>query len=146
MQIDIVVRGDRQAADLVERLSRRLEDGRPQLLGLVDMLLQSERRRFGGAVRWKQLARSTTRRDARGHRDPRPMRLTGRLAQSLTVRGAPGQILRVTPTSLRFGTSVYYASFHQRGKGVPKRTLVGLTRTERRDLVSELRHLLLEDL
>jgi phage gpG-like protein len=144
VEIDAVVHGDRQAEALIERLSRRL--AAPHLRGLVDQLLAAERERFAGVgPRWRPLAASTVARDVRGHRDPRPLVLTGTLMRSLTVRGAPHQIVRLTPSSLSFGTGLFYARFHQRGKGVPRRTVVGLTRVQRQSVVAELRRLLLED-
>lgn len=147
MQVDVVVRGDRQASELVGRLSRRLEDGRPQLLGLVDMLLGAERERFAGrGGRWRKLAPSTVKKDAREDRDPRPMVLTGELMRSLTVKGYRNQRVEVRPGELRFGTRVFYARFYQKGEGVPKRVVVGLTRVQRKAVVDELRSLLFEDL
>lgn len=144
MQVDVEVRGAREASELVARLARRMEDGRPALLGLVDLLLESEQERFAGrGQRWRALARSTIRRK---HGRGRPLVLTGELMRSLTMRHAPGQSLTVTPTSIRFGTRVWYARFHQQGRGVPKRTIVGLTRVQKRSLVAELRRVLLEDL
>jgi phage gpG-like protein len=148
VEIDVVVRGDQEAERLLERLGRRLEDGRPQLLALVDQLLALERLRFmgQGGARWRKLAASTVAKDRQQHRDPRPMILTGRLMRSLTERGAPDQFIEVTPGMLRFGTRVYYARFHQRGKGVPRRAVVGATRRDRVLLVERLKALLLEDL
>lgn len=148
MIVEVIVRGDDQAAALLDRLGGRLEDGTPALTSLVDTLLEIHQDRIlhQRGVRWKKLARSTLRRDRAGGRDPRPMIDSGRLLRSLTVRGAPGQIVRVTPTSLRFGTNVWYARFHQQGKGVPRRTVVGLSRQQRKLAVMNLRELLLGDL
>lgn len=146
MQIDVVVRGDRQAAELVGRLSRRLADGRPQLLGLVDKLLHAERERFAGrGARWRRLAPATIRAKAREGHDPRTLVLTGELMRSLTIRGYRHQIIEVRPGQLRFGTRLWYAKFHNRGLGVPRRTVVGLTRVQRKDVVAELRRLLIGD-
>jgi phage gpG-like protein len=141
MRVDVVVRGDEQAERLLGRLARRLEDGTPQLLGLVDQLIEAEQERFAGrGIRWRRLAPSTSRQGRR------PLVLTGELMRSLTVRGYRGQIVEVRPGQLRFGTRVYYARFHQKGEGVPKRTVVGLTRIQKKSVVAELRSLLLEDL
>lgn len=143
MRVDVEVRGDREASELVSRLARRMEDGRPALRGLVDLILEAEQERFAGrGQRWKRLAASTLRRKkGRG----RPLVLTGELMRSLTVRGAPEQLVTITPRSLRFGTRVYYARFHQKGRGVPRRTVVGVTRVQKQSLVAELRRVLLED-
>lgn len=146
MQVDVVVR-EREAAQLVSRLARRLDDGRPALTGLVDRILFFQRERFEGrGTRWRKLAPSTQRKDLQQHRDPRTLVLTGALMRSLTVRGAPGQFLTITATDLRFGTRIYYAVFHRRGEGVPKRAPAGLTRAQRVDLVARFRRLLTQDL
>lgn len=147
MDIEVRVTGEKATAQLLNRLSHRLDDGRTQLGGIVDQLLAAERARFRGqGQRWKPLASSTRKRDARGGRDPRLMINTGTLMRSLTVRGAPGQIVRVTPTTLTFGTRIWYAKFHHRGQGVPKRTLVGLTRAQKAHVVGEVKDLLFKDL
>lgn len=65
--------------------------------------------------------------------------------RSLTVRGAPGQFLVITSSVLRFGTRIFYARFHKRGDGVPKRVPAGLTRVQRVELVEHFRALLLHD-
>lgn len=138
MQIDVVVREDR-AVGLLDRLTRRLDDGRPQLLRLVDQLLDAERLRFAGGIRWKRAQRDVG--------IPGPMIKSGRLLRSLTVRGNPDQRLVVRQQYLTFGTRVYYARFHQRGQGgMPKRVVVGLTRIQRQGVAHEYRRLLLEDL
>lgn len=147
MQIDVVVRGDVAAAALVGRLTRRLDDGSPQLLQVVDQLLEAERERFAGrGARWRKQAKSTMAKDRAEGLDPRPMILTGELMRSLTVRGHPAQRIVVRRDSLTFGTRIYYARFHQKGQGVPRRTVVGLTRIQKRGIVISLRRLLLEDL
>jgi hypothetical protein len=142
MQVDVVVTGDRQAGALIDRLSRRLEDGTPAMRGLVDQLLEIEQERFAGrGVRWRKLSPHTRRIDAQQHRDPRPNVSTGRLMRSLTTRHAPGQVVRVTPTSLTFGTSIWYARFAKKLGRNP----VGATRTQRKQLVAELKRILVED-
>lgn len=148
MQVDVVVRGDREAARLLDRLARRLDDDRPQLRGLLDQILWAERARFvaGTGRRWRRLAPSTLRKDAAEGRDPRPMIESGALMRSLTVERAPGQRVQLRPNELRFGTTIYYARFHQRGKGVPKRAVVGLTRLQKTRLIDEFTRLLVDDL
>lgn len=145
MQVDVVVRTG-ETAELVDRLSRRLADGRPQLLSLVDRLIAAERLRFMGVgQRWRRLAPATVRKDRQEGRNPQPMIVTGALLRSLTQVGDRDQIVRVRPGQLQFGTRVFYARFHQRGEGVPKRTVAGLTRQQRKGVVEDLRRLLLED-
>lgn len=143
MEVDVVVTGDRQASALLERLHRRLYDGTPQLLGLVDMLIEVERQRFAGRnVRWKRLAPATIRQHGAHPR----LVLTGALMRSLTIRGARNMLVEVTPTGIRFGTRIYYARFLKAGSGGrPKRNPVGITKPQKKTLVNELRDLLLTD-
>jgi phage gpG-like protein len=130
----------RDTAALLHTLAQRI-DGKPAVLSLLDQLLEAERERFDGGkgARWRKLAASTLRTDERQGRDPRPMIETGLLRDSLTRPGHPQQIVRVRPGQLTFGTRVYYARFHQRGQGTPKRAVVGLTRIQRTRLVEALR-------
>jgi hypothetical protein len=147
VDVDVVVRGEREAIELVSRLARRLQDGRPALVGLVDRILYFQRERFEGrGARWRKLAPATIRKDRQEGRDPRTLVLTGALMRSLTVRGAPGQFLTITATDLRFGTRIFYARFHRAGQGVPRRAPAGLTRAQRVDIVERFRRLLTEDL
>lgn len=147
MQVDVTVKGDRDAVELIERLAKRLDNGKSQLGSLVETIMAMQRGRFERrGVRWKRLAPSTLKKDAEQGRDPRTLVLTGATRRSLTVRGAPGQIIRITPTSLTFGTSLYQAKIQKRGNAnLPKRSAAGLTRAQSKTLVSELRDLLLED-
>lgn len=147
MQVDVDVR-EREASALLSKLGRRLDDGRPQLVGLVDTLIRAQQDRFAGrgGARWRKLSARTIREHAEHGRGPQPLVFTGRLMRSLTRRGAPEQQITVRPGELRFGTRVWYARFHQKGEGVPRRTVVGATRTVRARLVEELRRLLFDDL
>lgn len=147
INVDVTVTGEKPTRALIARLSRRLADGRPQLRGIIDDLYAAHRARFRGqGQRWKPVKASTIKRDLRGGRDPRLMINTGALMRSLTARNAPGQIIRVTPTTLIFGTNIWYAKFHHHGDGVPKRTVVGLTRTQRAKIVADVKDLLFKDL
>lgn len=142
LQVGVDVRGTRRAAGLCDRLSRRLADGTPALRGIVDSLTDAQAERFAGrGRRWRRLSPETVRIDRQQGRDPRPLILTGTLMRSLTVRGAPGQLVHVGPTSLTFGSRVFYAKF-QKHMG---RNPVGLTRLQRLPLIAELRRLLIED-
>jgi hypothetical protein len=145
VQVDVLVRGDREAVEVVSRLARRLDDGRPALLGLVDRILYFQRERFEGrGARWRKLSPQTLRLDREQGRDPRPLVLTGALMRSLTQRGAPGQFLEISSDELRFGTRIWYAKFHKAGQGVPKRAPAGLTRVQRVELVERFRRHLLQ--
>jgi phage gpG-like protein len=141
MSIKVVVTGDRRRADRLEGLARRLGDQRPQLRSLVGQLAAAEAARFAGmGVNWQPPAKSTL-----AGRNPKLLVNSGRLMTSLTTIGDPDMVLQARAHSLRFGTSVFYARFHQRGQGVPRRRVVGVTRTQRQSLVNQLQALLIGD-
>jgi hypothetical protein len=144
--LDVTVTGGERAHQTLARLVTRLDDGRPQLLGLLDEILLAQRERFEGkGTRWRKLKPSTLREKRALHEPDRILVATGRLMQSVTVLGAPDQVIEVRPGLLRFGTRVYYARFHHKGQGVPKRAVVGLTRAWRERLITHLRTALVED-
>lgn len=141
MEVDVNVRGAAEAAEVRRRLARRLFDGSQQFRGIVDLLLESMAERFAGrGVRWRKLAPSTVRAEG----PHRPLVLTGALMRSLTRPGAKGQVLRITGSRLMFGTRIFYAKFHQKGQGVPRRTVVGLSKQQRNGIVAEWGRLLVE--
>lgn len=64
-----------------------------------------------GGDGWAELAESTVK--AKGH--DQILVDTELLKNSLSQRGADGQILDITPEGFRFGTEVPYAEYHQKG-------------------------------
>lgn len=101
---------------------------------------ESEVRQFAteGRGRWPRLADSTRERKSRQGLSLRTMHATDTLYRSLTATRASGQIDRRSEDELRFGTTVYYARFHQRGQGVPQRPLIDIQPNERqrmRDII-----------
>ena len=106
------------------------------------LLLDQHRERFLRSP-WLPLDPDTVRRKARQGQDPRILRVTGTLERALTVWGAPGQKLQITPDELVFGLeqsgAAYYGVFHQRGEGVPKREVVKATQATRRRVAEALR-------
>lgn len=110
---------------------------------------------------WAPLSPYTVAEKARKGLDPRILHATGRLAASLT--GGSGKIEVVSPHQMVFGTSVFYARFHQTGarsvrtsfdsfgtkyirdnrRRLPRRRPIELREQDRRDMVRTLqRHLL----
>lgn len=88
--------------------------------------------------KWEPLAPSTQRdRERRGYEPDHPILWrTGTLAASLSERDGPGNIFETTKTSVRVGTSVPYASYHEYGTTrMPPRPLVGLTRSRSEAIV-----------
>ena len=99
----------------------------PSFLQVEDYLMDITGRQFdsqGGRAggSWKPVTPKWAARKARTGGDTRILHFDKALRRSVTKRGATGQILEYTPTSLTFGTSIKYAAVHQFGHGkIPKR-------------------------
>lgn len=65
---------------------------------------------------------------------------TGALLKSLTVERGRGARRSATKRQMKFGTSVYYGKFHEKGESVPqRRILVPLDTRTRRRMVTDVR-------
>lgn len=96
---------------------------------------RAEQRRFDEqGPGWTSLAESTRERKSREGLDPRALRASGKLYRSLTSVAADGQLDERTEDEMRFGTTVWYARFHDKGEGVPERKLIELTISERAEI------------
>lgn len=61
------------------------------------------------------------------YRIGRPLRKTEAMMRSLTAGGV-GSIDELRASGLRYGTSIFYAGFHQRGtRTIPQRRFLGIT-------------------
>lgn len=122
MRIDIDVRGLELSVGTIEGMRTRAGNLRPPLNKIARQLLLDQRRQFVTGRGWRRLAASTRRRKAAAGLDPRRLVAKGDLERALTSRSA----VRITRTELRYGAGrdVYYARFHQTGRGVPRRRLV----------------------
>lgn len=98
----IGVEGDRAAAAGLTAMGRRAGDGRRLFRQIAPAFYDAQQRQF-----------------RRGFsRDGKHYTLvdTGHLRESLTRQHAPGNVLRIGRSEMRFGTSVFYARFlTQRG-------------------------------
>jgi hypothetical protein len=109
----------------------RLTDMSEPLTVIGGDLLQSFGANFvseGGefAHGWAPLAPETALEKARLGYGAGILVRTGELMDSATVRGAPGNVFEVTPTSLTVGTRDWKAGFHQHGTSkMPARPIVG---------------------
>lgn len=107
-------------------------------------ILQDNAQNFvseGGAFGhgWAPLAPSTIARK----RGPGILVETGELMNSLTIRGAPGNVFRVTSNSLEVGSSNPKAGWHQRGHSsptrLPQRLVVGWSWEMKQRIVQRFR-------
>lgn len=129
--LQLAITGDEAAERRLIEMARRTRDPRPVLNRLSDMIRDAQVERFGQNRGMKKLAPSTLARKRREGLDERPLRRTGLLVRSVTVEHAREQIDRIHGDELTFGTSVYYARFHDKGEGVPKRRVINLTNRQR---------------
>jgi hypothetical protein len=119
-------------------IGERIIDARPLWTVVLDDLLALNRRRFDSRGRvggrpWARLSPRTLARKARDHDDPRPLHRRRALRRSLTERRAPGQRLRLDPTSMLLGTDLPYAPFVARRRPPLPTSRSGLLR----DMVAE---------
>lgn len=131
--------GDAQVDRTLLALSAHAADARPAWNALADRFVRAERAQFGseGAYASGVWAPLSPRYKARKEREypGRPiLERTGRLVGSLTRR--PLDVEVITASTMRIGTSVPYAKFHQRGTDImPRRRPVELPESERREWV-----------
>lgn len=131
MKLDVQV--DTAAAEeLLRVIAEHAVSLRPALLDVAEEFRTREEREFdtAGEGRWHPVKLSTARRK----RDRRVLVDTGRLLESLTVRGSRYNVETVTDDAVVMGTSNPVAQLHKRGaRGMPVRNPVPpLTDQERR--------------
>jgi phage gpG-like protein len=131
-----------RTARALKSIGGRGADARPAWPHVFDVLRAESEDHFNtrGHGEWEPLAKATHVRDKYGKRDPRMMRASGALFKSLHEERAKGSVRRKSKLQMRFGTTVFYATFHQEGRGVPKRRVLEVhERVENRitDLLEE---------
>jgi hypothetical protein len=134
--------GDRLVSREILDIGGRGLDARPAFSAIADDLFKSEERRFNsrGFGTWDDLADSTIKEKARKGLDPRVLHATLALRESLTKRDEANenQILLIEPQFLVLGTTLSYAEFHQKGKGVPMRKPLGFPVGQRRKAIKRI--------
>jgi phage virion morphogenesis protein len=120
LRYSLSIIGDENVAFKLRLTGRQARDMRPVFNDVADYLMDitgkqfdSQGRRGGGA--WARLTPKWAAYKARHGYDPRILHMRGPLRRSVTVRQAKGQILRITPQTMTFGTSIDYAGVHQHG-------------------------------
>lgn len=146
MRFDFEIDGDVQVSRKLLRLGEYAGDATPVFDSMADDIIKLTKRQFdtqgsSGSGGWTELKPETIRRKA-NHKpplDPRILRATGALFDSLTKKGGAGQILETKRDSLTFGTKVAYSGFHQKGGDrIPQRRPVEFTKRDRTGLVKKL--------
>lgn len=129
-RIDLDAYGFDLAIRRFRRMGRRAQDFRPVFLKLMRWLRADTRERFARQP-WKPLAPATVERKAREGKDPRILRVTGRLEDAMTLWSAPGAIRRLDLLEMFYGLdpqgAAFYGKFHHMGQGTnPERPIIEL--------------------
>jgi phage gpG-like protein len=132
--------GTQKSAAVLNSIGGRGADARPAWPSIFKLMQADTAERFNrdGEGDWQRLAEATIDAKARKHQDPRIMRASGALYKSLTGDRARGALRRKSRYQMRYGTTVFYARFHQMGKGVPKRELITVDAALTRRIVDAL--------
>lgn len=144
MRVDIEILGEKVVERRLLRFGERAVAAEPAMAAIGEMILKSETRQFdtegaSGGTPWQDLAPSTVATKARHAGAYRILQETGVLFDSLTSKGATGNIFEVGPDHLRLGTDVPYATFHQTGTSrMPARPPVKLNELDRQGAVKLL--------
>jgi hypothetical protein len=135
----ITTTGQNKAANVLNSIGGRGADARPAWPAIFTLFTGYEKERFDAlGPGWPPLAEATKESKARKGHDPRLMRATGALEKSLVADRARGGIRKKSRYQLTFGSKVFYARFHQTGRGTPKRVLVEVTPELSRDVTHAL--------
>lgn len=136
LRLTYTVAGDTQLDRALGRYGDALKDMSPAFKDIAESLKKAEVQQFasqGGAgggwaplsdgyALWKQI----------NYPGKPILELTGALKASVTGSG-PHYVEQITKDSLKVGTSLFYALFHQRGTGrMPARPVIQLTEENKR--------------
>jgi phage gpG-like protein len=144
MQIEFEAYGEQLVARKLIRWADRAVDASPAFEAIADQMAGMEEARFTaqGYGLWPPLAASTSLQKAQAGLDPRILHATLALRESLTEKDDEAHLRIVTDDGLIFGTTVEYAGFHQRGRGVPRRRPLQFSEAEKKTLVKTLQRYL----
>jgi len=146
------------------RFAQRAVDARPafrQVVGILrDAVADNFRTRgVAGGSRWRDLAPATRARKRRQGHDPRILRATGRLYNSLVgsgvsqssmgvgVAASVDHIEEISADTLRWGSRVKYGVYHQSSQPrskIPYRPPVALSQRRKREIAKALQRAIVE--
>lgn len=128
------------------RFAERASDASGAWIGVMGILSRATRENFatrgayGGSV-WRELKPATRARKARLGLDPRILRATGRLYESLVSETHAEHIRAIGPHEMRWGSTVPYGVYHQSTAPrsvIPYRPPVKLPEVDKRAIVRDL--------
>jgi phage virion morphogenesis protein len=120
--------------------SPAFEDIADYIMDITRAQFESQGRRAGGS--WKQLTQKWLKFKLSRSYDPRILHLSHRLRDSVTFKGAAGQILEIGATELNFGSNLAWAKVHQYGyppRNIPARPFLKFRETDRRNIRNMIR-------
>jgi phage gpG-like protein len=144
-----VTQGERHAASVIESMGVQAANLRPALeeiyltaLDIIDETFDKEGER-GGFPHWEMVAWQTSQEKARKGQDPRILRATGLLHESMTQYRHPLQYSRIERYKIVLSSRLVRGVVHQRGSAtVPARPYVRFTETDAAAFAREiLRHI-----
>lgn len=141
----IVERKLTRFAENLEAPTGALEDIGTLLRQDVELQFDTEGGHASGG--WKALSEGRVRFKANHGLDPRILRATGALFDSLTKKYDPAHIERLGPSSLTFGSTIFYGVYHQSSRPrtkIPYRPMIALTDTDKRNIVKTLQRAMLQ--
>jgi phage gpG-like protein len=147
VDISIEIFGQEQVKRTIMRPSQRADDARPAFRTILEMLRETERRRFRAqGPGWEPLKEETLRRKRAHGERLQILMATDELFESLTSPGSPVGIAEIDKNSLRYGTHREWAASHQfgaPGANIPQRTIIDLDEPFKRDAVKVLQGFIL---
>lgn len=152
MRFQVLVFGTEAVSTRFARMARDTGDASPAFSDIADELMRvtaiqfdSQGRRGGGS--WKHLTTKWLNFKIRHAYNPAILHMRHNLRRSVTVKGAAGQILDISPTELNFGSSISYARTHQYGyppRNIPARPFIKLIEGDRRKIRDMIRDHIME--
>lgn len=116
---------------LSHNFSKPFEDAGEEFRDIEDERFDAE-----GFGEWPALSPAYAARKLRLFGNQPLLRATDALYKSLVIKGELGNISRVFPMKAEFGTSIFYAIFHQTGTSrMPARSVILLREEDKRRLV-----------
>lgn len=131
---------DLQGAKAVEagfaRLSDVFSDFRTVFERLGEKFFPMVRQRIDEGIP-PPLSPLTEARKARLYGGPSQILIATRQLYESFSTGSSQAVERIAPLSAEFGTSVFYAMFHQEGRGVPQRKIIDISPQQEAELAEE---------
>jgi hypothetical protein len=132
----VEIQGEKGLQSGFARLNDLFTDLRPVFEKLRDKFFPLVQRRIDQGIP-PPLKASTEARKAKLYGGPSQILIATRALYNSFSVGGPGSVERIKATEAEFGTSVFYAFFHQEGRGVPQRKIIDVTPDQEEEFAKE---------